>query len=222
MLPRTAREARRLEIQSEMLREGTERLLSALPLRAGMSCLDVGCGTGDAMELIARHVGPSARVVGLDLDVTASRARIDRLRGAGAGSFDVIAGDLFGSPALPEATYDLTFSRYLMHHLADPTAAMARMWEYTRPGGILAVLDIDQRGTTTYPVWAPYEEDRAADRGALQEAGNRQPHRPQAAASVRARGHRRSRRDPGDRAPSARSRSSRSSCRSCSTWFATS
>ena len=38
-LPRTVREARRLEIQSELLREGTERLLAALPLRAGMTAV---------------------------------------------------------------------------------------------------------------------------------------------------------------------------------------
>jgi ubiquinone/menaquinone biosynthesis C-methylase UbiE len=157
LLPRTEREARRLDLQSELLREGTERLLGAIGLRAGMTCLDVGCGTGHAMELIAAHVGPSGQVVGLDLDAAPSRARIERLRAAG-GSLEVIEGDLLAAATLGDRTFDLTFSRYVMHHLSDPAAAIARMWERTRPGGVLAVLDIDQRGTTTYPVWPPYEE----------------------------------------------------------------
>ena len=139
------------------MRDATERVLGALPLRAGMACLDVGCGTGDAMELIASHVGPAARIVGLDLDATVSQSRIERLRTSSAGTFTVIEGDLFGSGS-PDELYDLTFSRYVMHHLADPVTALRRMWEYTRPGGILAVLDIDQRGTTTYPLWSPYAD----------------------------------------------------------------
>ena len=148
LLPRTDDEARRLAIQSELLREGTERLLDALALRPGASCLDIGCGTGDALALIARRVGPTGRVAGLDLDPAPARAR----------GVDVIAGDLFGDPALDPAGYDLVFSRYVLHHMPDPAAALARMWQRVRTGGVLAVLDIDQRGTATCPAWAPYDQ----------------------------------------------------------------
>jgi ubiquinone/menaquinone biosynthesis C-methylase UbiE len=152
-LPRDDGEVRRLAIQSELLQEATDTVLGALDLGETSSCLDIGCGTGDAMLAIAARA-PRAHIVGLDLDTRPARARFARL---GTAQFVLEQGDLFA--LTPEgAPFDLVFSRYLLHHMADPIAALARMWELTRPGGTLAVLDIDQRGTTTYPVWQPYEQ----------------------------------------------------------------
>ncbi|MDB4959322.1 MAG: methyltransferase protein [Myxococcales bacterium] len=153
LLPRTTGEARRLQIQSELLREATETLLGALELREPTSCIDIGCGTGDAMLMIARLAGQGARIVGLDLDTRPARARLE-----GEPRFELVQGDLFSATPLPSAPFDLTFSRYLLHHLPDPAAAIARMWELTREGGTLAILDIDQRATTTYPSWWPYDQ----------------------------------------------------------------
>ncbi|HTL36875.1 MAG TPA: methyltransferase [Kofleriaceae bacterium] len=146
-LPRTAKEARRLAIQSELLQEATETVLGALDLAGARSCIDIGCGTGDVMTSLARHA-PHARIVGLDLDAGPARERHgDR--------FALVEGDLFAAELEP---FDLVFSRYLLHHMPDPIAALARMWALTRPGGTLAVLDIDQRGTTTFPLWPPYDQ----------------------------------------------------------------
>ena len=158
LLPRDEREARRLELQADLLREATEALLSSLDIAAGARCLDVGCGTGDCMGMIARHAGPSAHVVGLDLDVAPARRQVERLAREGAGRFELVQGDLFGEAPPAGGPFDLVFSRYLVHHMPDPLAALGRMWQHTAPGGTLAVLDIDARGTTTHPVWPPYEE----------------------------------------------------------------
>lgn len=145
-LPRTDGEARRLAIQSELLAEATEATLSAAGVERATACIDIGCGTGDVMVAMAQHA-PTARIVGLDLDTRPARARLgDR--------FELVTGDLFSATG----TYDFVFSRYVLHHLPDPVAGIAKMWELTKPGGTLAVLDIDQRGTTTYPVWEPYQK----------------------------------------------------------------
>ena len=42
----------------------------AAGLRAGMSCLDVGCGGGDVTLKMAALVGAEGRVVGVDRDQT--------------------------------------------------------------------------------------------------------------------------------------------------------
>lgn len=160
LLPRTAREARRLEIQAELLREATEELLAAVGVTAGagISCLDIGCGTGSVMEMLARMAGAPSRIVGLDLDVSAARSRLAEVARSTGAVLEVVEGDLFAERALPGAPYDLTFSRYLLHHAPDPLAALRRMWQLTRPGGCLAVLDIEQGATTTFPFWPPYRE----------------------------------------------------------------
>lgn len=145
-LPRTDDEARRLAIQPELLAEATEATLVAAGVARARTCIDVGCGTGDVMVAMAQHA-PAAHVVGLDLDIGPARARHgDR--------FELRAGDLFAAGG----TYDFVFSRYVLHHMPDPVAAIAKLWSLVAPGGTLALLDIDQRGTTTYPLWAPYDQ----------------------------------------------------------------
>src|SRR5205085_2699419 len=96
--------------------------------------------------VIMQGMANGAPVVGLDLDTSPARARHgDR--------FELVTGDLFAA----SGTYDFVFSRYVLHHLPDPAAGIAKMWSLVKPGGTLAVLDIDQRGTATYPLWEPYE-----------------------------------------------------------------
>ena len=146
-LPRDAGEVRRLQIQAELLAEATDTLLAAIDVRDAKTCIDIGCGTGDAFAPILRVAPHCTRLVGLDLDTRPARA---------TGVVELVSGDLFDRDLPVGGPFDLVYSRYLLHHMPDPVAALARMWELTAPGGTLAVLDIDQRGTTTYPVWDPY------------------------------------------------------------------
>lgn len=46
----------------------TERLLLAAGLTSGMRCLDLGCGAGDVSLALARLVGASGSVTGVDQD----------------------------------------------------------------------------------------------------------------------------------------------------------
>lgn len=48
------------------LKKVTEEFISGLPLRPGLRCLDLGCGTGHSSLLLDRAVGPSGRVEGCD------------------------------------------------------------------------------------------------------------------------------------------------------------
>ena len=48
----------------------TERVLDRVGLAAGARCLDAGCGPGETMRQLAQRVGPSGRVVGIDVDAT--------------------------------------------------------------------------------------------------------------------------------------------------------
>jgi hypothetical protein len=43
------------------------------------------------------------------------------------------------------------YSRFLLQHLADPVAALARMWSAVRPGGVLIAQDADFSGLFSDP-----------------------------------------------------------------------
>jgi 2-polyprenyl-3-methyl-5-hydroxy-6-metoxy-1,4-benzoquinol methylase len=60
--------AERLRLLNRVKWPTTEPLLMAAGLRAGMSCLDVGCGSGDVTLKMATLVGAEGSVVGVDRD----------------------------------------------------------------------------------------------------------------------------------------------------------
>jgi protein-L-isoaspartate O-methyltransferase len=68
VLGRTRAEHDRLANQAAALAPCTEGLLDAVGIAAGTSCLDVGCGTGSVMAMLARRAGDHGPVVGIDVD----------------------------------------------------------------------------------------------------------------------------------------------------------
>ena len=60
----------RLRILSRVMRPTTLPLLERAGLRAGMVCLEVGCGGGDLAFDMARITGPEGSVLGTDIDQT--------------------------------------------------------------------------------------------------------------------------------------------------------
>ncbi|MCG8545587.1 MAG: methyltransferase domain-containing protein, partial [Alphaproteobacteria bacterium] len=58
----------RLRVVARVFGPGTANLLDAAGVGEGMACLDVGSGGGDVSRELARRVGPTGSVLGIDLD----------------------------------------------------------------------------------------------------------------------------------------------------------
>jgi SAM-dependent methyltransferase len=65
---RSEGEARRLVRQAELFEQPTRRLFEDAGITTGMKVLDLGSGAGDVAFLAAELVGPTGRVVGVDLE----------------------------------------------------------------------------------------------------------------------------------------------------------
>lgn len=131
--------ARRLAILSRAMWPSTRAFLRQIGVRPGLSCLDVGCGIGHVTLRIARRTGAC---LGVDLDegfLARARAEADRRRIEGAR---FLRSDAAGVASLGE-TFDVAYARYLLTHLADPARALASMADAVRPGGVVAVEDVD-------------------------------------------------------------------------------
>src|SRR5918911_945773 len=118
--------AERLRLLNRVKWPTTEPLLRAAGLRAGMSCLDVGCGSGDVTLKMAALVGAEGRVVGVDRDQTIlqlARQEADK------EGLPVSFRRLEAEGLADESAYDLVFARYLLSHLPRPQRAVARMKE---------------------------------------------------------------------------------------------
>ena len=104
----------------------TGRMLANLDLNGRI--LDNGCGIG---VLFDRDF--SDRVVGVDISS-------EMLKRAAKRSDQLVLGNSQELP-LKDASFDLVFSRSLLHHLPRPELAVAEMHRVLRPGGEVVLAD---------------------------------------------------------------------------------
>ena len=115
------------------------RAVRALRLRPGQTVVDVGCGTGMNLPLLAEAVGPTGRVVGVDFSASMlaqARARAERHRLANVELVEADAASFVFPDGLGRVI--ATFSLSMM---PDPRQVIARAAAALPPDGRLAVLD---------------------------------------------------------------------------------
>ncbi len=132
-----------LELAAECARQDKQLSYAAMRLQSGYRVLDVGCGPGTDTLRLARLVGGTGRVIGVDYDPE-MLAEANR-RAAAAGLEDRVQHLLADAADLPfeENSFNAARSERLFQHLANPAAALAEMVRVTRPGGWIVVLETD-------------------------------------------------------------------------------
>jgi demethylmenaquinone methyltransferase/2-methoxy-6-polyprenyl-1,4-benzoquinol methylase len=119
--------------------------IAALALPEGSLLLDLACGTGDLSRLARRR---NHRVIGADL------------------SAGMLAANHSGTPLLqadsthlpfPDATFDGLVCGYALRNFTDLAASLAETARVIRPGGRLAILEVDAPSSTLlrtgYDIW---------------------------------------------------------------------
>lgn len=139
----------RLRVLARVMQPYSASLFDRIGVGTGLDCLDVGCGGGDATLELARRVAPGGRVVGLDIDEEKIRIARSEAQQQGIANVDFRVAD--GTTFRSAGTFDVVYARFLLTHLADPAVAVHAFGQHLRPGGVLAVEDIDFSGHVTYP-----------------------------------------------------------------------
>ncbi len=114
------------------------RTVERLPLRPGMSVLDVCCGMGASAIPAAERVRPTGRVTAVDLAAGMLRRGRERARTRGLDNLQFRQGDLQRLP-FPDASFDAVVCVFGLFFASDMAAAAAELWRVVRPGGWLAV-----------------------------------------------------------------------------------
>jgi SAM-dependent methyltransferase len=123
--------------------------------RPGQQVLDVGCGVGDVVGLMAQAVGTSGLAVGLDL--SDALLEIARERNPGA---EFVLGDATTLP-FPDDSFDGTQAERILQHVVDPVRALQEMVRVTRPGGTIILVEPDW-GSVLLDAGAETTADRVA------------------------------------------------------------
>ena len=123
-----------------LLREVANRSMDLLALQAGEHVLEVGCGSGVFLPLLAEAVRESGRVVGLDhapAFVEQARERTHETKW-----IQVDEGDAYALP-YPSHSFDAAHCDRVLMHLDDPSAVLTEMRRVVRPGGRVVVAEPD-------------------------------------------------------------------------------
>jgi SAM-dependent methyltransferase len=109
--------------------------LAAAAPQHGEHVIDIGCGTGDTTAALARAVGLTGHVLGVDISeplITAARSQ--RLDNA-----TFVVGDAATHP-FQAGHYELVFSRFGVMFFADPVAAFRNIRRALKPAGRLVFI----------------------------------------------------------------------------------
>ncbi|WP_199200405.1 class I SAM-dependent methyltransferase [Alkalicaulis satelles] len=135
-------------------------------LTPGMAIAEFGPGSGRMLDWFAGQTGLHGDVLGVDIDL--SRA------GPVSPPVRLMQADLM-APAAEPGGFDLVYARMVLGHLSDPKTAIARLMEWLKPGGRLALADLDCSTSKPVDMDAPgmveFAEALDATRRAMDETG---------------------------------------------------
>ncbi|MER7046506.1 class I SAM-dependent methyltransferase [Streptomyces jumonjinensis] len=127
--------------------------LDSVGVRPGWHVLDAGCGSGAFLPRIAELVGAEGRISALDLAGESAELAAGRMRDHPARArLEVRQGSVLDLP-YADGTFDAVWCANTTQYLDDGelTRALAELRRVTRPGGLVAVKDVDGSLSTVRP-----------------------------------------------------------------------
>lgn len=106
--------------------------IAKVPPVAPRSYLDIGCGDGRYLSLMARRGVPADRIFGIDLP----SKDLPLLREKG---FHVFAGRVEDCEEIGQGSIDLITMFHVIEHIDDPVGVLRRLGSWLSPDGVLAL-----------------------------------------------------------------------------------
>lgn len=147
------REHDRLVAQGAVFDPLTRRLFQEAGLAPGMRVLDLGSGAGNVARLAAEFVTSSGEVLGIDADPRAVElaSQMSQSPNLAFKLGNVATLDLVDGP------FDAVVGRLVLMYVPDPVAALRRIAEKVRPGGLICLHECDLAyvyvGGGEMPLW---------------------------------------------------------------------
>lgn len=139
-----------------------EAIAAEVPLHAGMTVLDYGCGTGLLSFPLRGRLGPmtladssTGMLAVLEEKIVAHEAHTE---------MQACRLDLMVDP-LPAQRFDLIYTSMTLHHVPDTARILALFQTLLKPGGYLCIADLDAEDGSFHGI--EYDVHHGFDRTAL-------------------------------------------------------
>lgn len=126
---------------TEDIRAVHEHVLSLLDASGASAILDLGCGRGEHLQMLAEHASEETRLVGID----ASRKSIDAARAATEGDprFRFVVHDLTEGIPFGDGEFDRVLSVNVLEAIPEKGALLREVHRVLSPGGWLVFAHFD-------------------------------------------------------------------------------
>jgi ubiquinone/menaquinone biosynthesis C-methylase UbiE len=114
------------------------RTVERLDLAEGARVLDAGCGSGASAVPAAERVGPSGRVIGVDLAEGLLRLAEAKADAFGLRNAEFRCADMSALP-FEDGHFDAVVCVFAIFFVPNMEAQVAELWRLVRPGGRLAI-----------------------------------------------------------------------------------
>jgi ubiquinone/menaquinone biosynthesis C-methylase UbiE len=139
VLGETSAEHERLIRQAAIFNPFTERMFRDAGIGPGQRVLDIGSGVGDVAMLVARLVGPTGAVVGIERDAGTMAKAMERVAAAALRNVRFVEGDV--GHVVSSEPFDAVVGRLILEFLPDPGAVVRSLATLVRPGGAMVFQD---------------------------------------------------------------------------------
>jgi ubiquinone/menaquinone biosynthesis C-methylase UbiE len=146
--------------RSEWHRKTALKLVEELPVRAGDSVLDIGTGTGTIAFYAASLVGPSGKVVGVDLSKGMLAEAGKKLAASGLDNLEFMLADA-EHLAFSDNSFDRIYCASAFFCVLEPLATLRHWYELLKIGGGLGFHALPE---TSY-FWVSVARDVLANYG---------------------------------------------------------
>ena len=120
--------------------ENPEEMLEQLKVQPGMTVCDMGCGDGYYTIELARRVGPTGKVIAVDIQPEMLQELSRRCEQNNLKNVDMILG-LPHDPKLPEGKLDLILMVDVYHEFSNPIEMLESMRNSLKKDGRIALVE---------------------------------------------------------------------------------
>ena len=130
-----------------LARAVVEAIRKAVALHPDMNAMDFGAGTG----LVTLGLSPYVHsLTAVDASGEMLRMLDQKVKALQIGNVHTLLCDIAKTP-LPAAEFDLIVSSMVLHHISDVRQTLRQLRPCLRPGGWIALADLDSEDGTFHP-----------------------------------------------------------------------